>query len=109
MQVKLLLFTFYLNGRLLALPCSFYRKTIWMDVGFLKPNPNRISVFYTSLLMTQYWGKNKASTWKLDWRAMYNADADPITSQITDAVIPLIDNRYILYISFLSCTVHHAT
>ena len=37
MQVKLLLITSYMNGggRLHAVQCSFYRKTVWIDVKFL--------------------------------------------------------------------------
>jgi len=34
MQAQLLLFNFYLNGRLHALS-SFYEKTVWMDIKFL--------------------------------------------------------------------------
>ena len=52
---------------------------------------------------------NSISTWKLDWRAVYNADANFITSRITDAVVPLTDNWYIFNVSFLPCTVNSAT
>jgi len=46
-----------------------------------------------------------ASTWELDRRAMYDADADFISSRVADTVVPLADNRYVFYISFMSCTV----
>jgi len=53
--------------------------------------------------------KKTSSTWKLDRRAMYNADASFIASRVTDAVVPLADNFYFFYVSFLSCTVGSTT
>jgi len=55
MRVNLLLFTFYLNGRLHAVSVgkpSERMSNFWM-VQFLKPNPNWISVFRTSLLANE--------------------------------------------------------